>query len=269
MVKKHSIIVLLILAGLGTAHAMEVASQEISMDFSIDFMSKYVWRGQTITNGWAMQPGFSATWNGLTAGIWNSTDMCDNGTSGQGGAGNWSFTEFDFYVDYSNTIPGMEDLGYSAGYIFYYFPGKDIAVQNTSEIYGGLSYDTILNPSVTVYYDIAKADGFYVNAGVSHSIDDIKIAEELPVGCDMGLSVGWGDSSYNNWYWNGDATTNKPGNGLNDLVVSVGFPIAFDSWTFTPSFQYVTLLGGSIRELTAGTSNQDNFITGFSLSTSF
>lgn len=260
MVKKHSIIVLLILAGLGTTHAMEMMGEEISLDVTVDFVSKYIWRGQNLTNGWAFQPGVSATWNGLTAGVWNSTDMCD-----KTGAGNWSFTEWDFYVDYSNSVPEMEEIGYSVGYIFYYFPGKDITVQNTSEVYGGLSYDTILNPEVTVYYDFAQADGFYINAGVSHSIDDIKIADEMPVGCDMGVSLGWGDSSYNRNYWGASAGTS----GFNDLVFSVGFPMAFEGWTFTPSVSYITLLGGDVRTSQAGTQNQDNFVTGFNISTSF
>jgi uncharacterized protein (TIGR02001 family) len=263
MFNKRSITVLLVLAGLGTVYAVDMAGEEVGVDFTLDFNSQYIWRGQNLTDGWVMQPGVSMTWNNITAGIWNSTDMCDNT-----GAGNWSFTEWDFYLDYSNTVPEMEELGYSVGYIFYYFPGKDIAVQNTSEVYGGLSYDTILNPEITFYYDIAKADGWYINGGISHSIDDIKIAEEMPVGCEMGLNVGWGDSSYNNWYWNGNGDTGKPSNGLNDLVLSVGFPVAFEGWTLTPSFKYITLLGGDVRTLQAG-SDKEFFVTGFNISTSF
>ena len=98
------------LFGMGTA---TWAEGDISYEVTTDFFSKYVWRGQNISDDWVFQPGFSATYNGLTAGIWGNLDLTsDNDERGE-------FIEFDYYLDYSGQINDV--IGYSLGSIYYYF----------------------------------------------------------------------------------------------------------------------------------------------------
>jgi hypothetical protein len=111
-------------------------------------------------------------------------------------------------------------------------------LEDTYEFYGGLSYDTILSPSITWYYDADAVEGSYVAFGLGHSVDEIaKLSDDISMGMmDIGLNIGWGDSDYNDAYWSGaDA-----GDGFNDLTLSFAFPIPIGSWTVSPSLNYMT-----------------------------
>jgi uncharacterized protein (TIGR02001 family) len=209
------------------------AEDGVSVEATADFFSKYVWRGQNVTDDWVFQPGVSATYNGLTGGFWGSMDLTDENDE----EGN--FIEYDWYVDYSGQI--NDTVGYSVGSIYYYFPGGEA----TTEVYGGLNFDVVASPSVTVYYDVDEVDGAYVALGFGHSFEDI---EDLPFGVDLSANLGWGDSSYNDGYWSTMAVPDI-GSELNDLTLSAAFPFTVGSVTVTPSVTYVALLGSDIKDV--------------------
>ena len=246
---------------------MAVAEEPIGIDVSLDFNSKYVWRGQNLVDDWVFQPGVSLTYDSFTFGIWGNSDMT-GAAADLAGARNedFEFTEWDYYADYSGTVPDMEWLGYSIGVINYQFPG---GAADTTEVYVGLSVDTVLSPSVTAYFDVDEAEGTYISFGVSHSVDEIaSIDENTPIGMDMSLSIGWGDSNYNEFYWTSPAVVDS--SGLNDLTLQFAFPIPVGSWTITPSLNYVTLLSDDIRNNSAGYSeDNDFFYAGVGIATSF
>lgn len=203
------------------------AEGDVSVEVTTDFFSKYVWRGQNVTDDWVFQPGVSATYGGLTGGFWGNLDLTDeNDESGE-------FIEYDYYADYSGQI--TETIGYSVGGIYYYFPGGEA----TTELYAGLSLDVIASPSLTVYYDIDEVEGAYVAFGVGHSFE----GPDLPCGIDLAANLGWGDSSYNEAYWGTD------GGELNDLTLSAAFPFEVGPVTVTPSVHYVALLGSDISDV--------------------
>ncbi|MHC5182351.1 MAG: TorF family putative porin [Planctomycetota bacterium] len=251
--RNAAISLVLVVCMTGVSFAQEEAEgSAFSFDVSADFFSKYVWRGIVVTDDWVFQPGASFTYGGLTAGVWGNVDMTDeNGEE-------WEFIEYDYYVDYSGNL--TDSLSYSLGYIYYKFPG----LEDTYEFYGGLSYDTILSPSITWYYDADAVEGSYVAFGLGHSVDEIaKLSDDISMGMDIGLNIGWGDSDYNDAYWSGaDA-----GDGFNDLTLSFAFPIPIGSWTVSPSLNYMTLLDSDVRD-SAG-DDDDAFFAGISLSTSF
>ena len=208
------------------------AEGDVSVEVTTDFFSKYVWRGQNITDDWSFQPGVSATYGGLTGGFWGSLEMTDeDDQSGE-------FIEYDWHLDYSGQI--NDTVGYSVGGIYYYFPGGEA----TTEIYAGLSFDVVARPSVTVYYDIDEVDGAYVALGVGHTFEDL---ENLPFDIDLSANLGWGDSSYNDGYWSTD--TVEVDSELNDLTLSAAFPFEVGPVTVTPSVHYVALLGSDISDV--------------------
>lgn len=228
-------------------------AEGVGVDFTTDFYSKYVWRGQNIVDDWVVQPGVSTTIENVTLGIWGNVDMTEENSE------EWNFTEVDYYVDYSASL--TDGIGYSIGYIYYDFPRSEA---ETQEIYGGLSFDTVLSPSVTWYYDIEDVEGSYVALGLGHSVDEFaKLSEDTPIGLEVGLNIGWGDSDYNAAYF----PTANAGDGMNDLTLSFAFPMELGSWSVTPSLTYVTLLDSSI----ASSKGDDDqlFFAGIGLGTSF
>lgn len=238
--------------------SVALAQEEDDLSFGItsDFFGKYIWRGQNLSDDPVYQLGGSMTWGKFTLGIWGNMDLTSyNDNSGR-------FSEVDYSLDFSDDLPGIEGVGYSVGVIYYDFPGT--AVPDTTEVYWGLGFDVPLSPTVTVYHDVDEAQGTYVNVGLSHSIEKIgQLAEDIPVGMDIGMGIGWASSSYNNYYWGVDKSK------MQDLSISVAFPFEAVGWSFTPSLNFVTLLSDDIRDTDAYRTESDYFFAGISMSKSF
>ena len=245
-----------VLSGLVVLLSICVAVQaEDKVEFGVtaDFFSKYVWRGQNLVDDWVMQPGISATYGGLTGSIWANMDM--TGAAVDSG----EFNEVDYTLDYSAAFPGVDWLGFSVGVIYYDFPNT--TAEGTTEIYGGLSIDTVASPSVTVYRDVDEAEGTYVSLGFGHSIEK---TDAMPFGIDLGASIGWGDKDYNTFYWGGLDKSE-----LNDLHLSLGLPFEVGSLSVTPSVHYVRLLGSGVRDSDAYSTDDDIIYGGVGLALSF
>ena len=231
------------------------ADKRIEFEITADFFSKYIWRGQNLSDDPVFQPGLSAAYGNLTFGIWGNLELTNiNGNSGD-------FSEIDYSLDYSAALPGMEGLGYSIGVIYYDFPGT--TTKDTTELYWGLNFDLPANPSITVYHDVDEAEGTYVSLAVSHGIEEILTLAGAPVAMEIGASLGWGSGSYNKYYWGTDQSK------LNDLAFSVAFPFEVKGWTVTPSLNYVTLVSDDIRDTDTYGTDSDFFFAGVGVSKKF
>ena len=232
------------------------AEEKIGFEITADYFGKYIWRGQNLSDDPVFQPGVSMTYGDLTAGIWGSLDTTKiNNASGE-------FTEYDYYLDYSADVPFIDGVGYSVGVINYYFP----STEDTTEVYWGLSFDWPLSPSLTVYHDVDDIKGTYASFGLSYSIDKItELGSDIPVGMEIGASLGLGSASYNKGYWGSTIKSSK----LNDLALSLAFPFEIAGWTVSPSLNYVTLVSSSIRKTDTFSKSSDYFFVGISLSKSF
>ena len=239
------------------ADAIEPVESPIGFDITADYFGKYIWRGQNLNDDPVFQPGISVSYKGLTAGIWGSLETTKiNNNSGE-------FTEWDYSLDYSSDVPGIQGVGYSIGLINYHFPS---VVGDTTEFYWGLNFDLPLSPSVTVYHDIDVIDGTYASLALGHSIERIaELSPDMPIGMDIGASLGWGNRSYNKGYWG--STVNS--GSLNDLTLSLSFPVEIGGWTVAPSLNYVTLVDSKVRDSDAFSRESDYFFAGISVGKSF
>lgn len=229
--------------------ALAEEAPTVGFDIGADYVGKYIWRGQNLQDDGAFQPSVNLTYGNLSGNIWASTELSDiNGNSDE-------ITEVDYSLDYSGDL--FEGVGYSIGVINYTFPNTGL--EDTTEIYAGLSFDCPLNPSVTLYNDVDEVNGSYVSFGIGHSVN---LTENVPV--DISATLGWGSASYNKAYWGVNDSK------MNDLAVSVAFPIELEGgWSLTPSVNYVTLMSSDI-EKGNGYSNDDSFFyIGVGLAKSF
>jgi hypothetical protein len=233
-----------------------IAEDKIDFEITADFFSKYIWRGQNYNDDPVFQPSISANYGGLTAVIWGSFDTTNyTGNSGD-------FYELDYSLDYSAAMPGIEGVGYSVGVIYYDYPGSTI--KDTTELYWGFNFDLPLSPSITAYHDVDEAEGSYVSLAFGHSIEKVvELGPDLPVGMEIGASLGWGSGSYNKYYWGTDQSK------MQDLTLSVSFPMEIAGWTLAPSLNYITLLSDDIRATDINRNESDYFFAGISLSKSF
>jgi hypothetical protein len=239
----------------GTAGAEEQNKEQIvSFGISADYYTKYIWRGQNIDDKSVFQPAISASAYGFTGSIWGNLDLTDkNDTAGE-------FSEFDFSLDYSGTIPGADWLGFSVGTIYYRFPNT--AFEPTTEVYGGLSLPSVpLSPYFKWYRDVDEVKGSYFQFGIGHTIEKV-IAWNESFYCDLALSTsfGWGNSAYNKGYFG------VSNDRFNDVTISVGLPVTIGSWVVKPSVNHSSMLSSSIHDAVAKSSNT---WFGVGISTSF
>ncbi|MCF7974854.1 MAG: hypothetical protein K9N55_13630 [Phycisphaerae bacterium] len=246
--------------------------EDATVDVSIDYVGKYIWRGQVLTDDPAIQPAVSVGMDKLTFGVWGSMDMTNwNGHNNPQAANEYSdryeFREVEYMLDYTDALPGVDGVNYSAGAILYHFPTTKGPTNATTEFYAGLGFDTILNPTATLYYDIDDTDGFYASFGISHSLDlsEMGLSDDMVKSLDLAASLGWADRNSN-----GSATRwGTTVDAINDLVISATVPVELcEAATLNVSCNYVSLLDSSIKRTTA-TQKSDYVYAGIGVAMSF
>ena len=242
---------IVLIATLTCSAALAKEAPTVGFDISADYVSKYIWRGQNLQDDGAFQPSVNLTYGNFSANIWASTELSKiNGNSGE-------ITEVDYSLDYSAAL--FEGVSYSIGVINYVFPNTSI--EDTVEIYAGLSFDCFLSPSITLYNDVDEANGSYVSVGIGHTFE--KVIGDVPA--DVSASFGWGSGSYNDYYWGVDKSK------MNDFALSIAFPVELENgWSLTPSLNYVTLMSGDVEKgNTYGDGDNSFFYIGVGLAKSF
>lgn len=245
-------LVVALTAGFFAAGPAQAEDKPWSVEASIGWSSAYVWRGQVLDDESVFWPSASFSIYGLTLGVWGNLEMTDvNGEEG-------NFTEVDLWAEYSFDV-GMVSI--PVGIIYYYFPQLEGDAQDTAEVYTGVSFDVLLSPSLTIYYDFDEVEGFYITAGISHSFALPEMVKGVGTSLDLGASIGWGSDDYNEGYF---GTSDAE---FNDLTLSASLPISFaDFWTLTPSIGYSYLLGSDIQD---AVEDDSKFYGGVSLAFSF
>ncbi|OQA03709.1 MAG: hypothetical protein BWY69_00284 [Planctomycetes bacterium ADurb.Bin401] len=242
-----------------------LAQDENKIGFTLtgDFYSKYVWRGQLLNDDFVFQPNVTASYKEFSLNAWGNMGLTDYNKGL--GYDSGEFTEYDFTLSYSGKFNPDGKLGYTVGVIHYQFPSSFL---DTTEIFWGLTFDTFLNPYVTVYHDIDEAGGgIYANTGISHTFEKvINISNNISADLVLAASIGWGNAEYNEWYWGAQSADSR----LNDLVLKAALPFSLPGdWSIAPSISFITLVDGNLRDADTYATNSDYFVAGISISKSF
>ena len=238
---------------------------QASYGVDLDVFSSYVWRGLSLTNKPVAEPAvwlsFPAGNASITAGGWANIDLGkydnladDIGESG--GSSAFNFSEFDPYVEVSFPL-GKATL--TGGVTAYIFPNDANAPNdfglltrdnNTVEIYSKVGLDVPLSPELSMYYDVDKIKGAYIEAGLSHSL----VASEkvsIDLGAVAGFSAGQGipDDLLS------DESSNFDDDGFTHLDLSAGVPFSAGVFSITPVLHLV--ITGDDRTKISSPSNLD------------
>jgi uncharacterized protein (TIGR02001 family) len=210
-------LVTMVALGAGSLQAQDQNQKNWSISIDDNFTSKYIWRGQNLSNTPSMQPGVTFSYKGLSLSSWSNfahTAFGDSDVLGN----HW--TEHDFTADYG--FSPSEKVSLNVGYINYAFPNFTEG-RYTNEIYGSVGFDTILQPTLAVYGDMHNGDGMYYNFGIGHTV-------EMGKGTGLNLSASVG---LNQKQWI-DITT------VSDVVLGVSVDIPLGMVTFSPFYNYIT-----------------------------
>ncbi|HWR98924.1 MAG TPA: hypothetical protein VN317_10925 [Candidatus Methanoperedens sp.] len=190
--------------------------------FSAALASRYIWRGQTLSEGVVVQPTVGITLGGFAANLWSNVDL-DNGEEDDDGI---VMKETDLTLSYSLPIGPVNA---TAGFIHYDFDGGD-----TQELYLTCALSTLLSPTLSLYYDIDEGDGGFAVLGVSHAFPVGPVS--LTAGGSVGFNLGDGAMGVDE---DGDTFT---GLYYGEVSLATSIPI-FKNVSLDPRLAYSSALG--------------------------
>ncbi len=227
---------------LASPHREAAAQTEVGAQ--LDLFSAYVWRGVTYTNKPVAQPdlwiSFPAGSASITAGGWANVDLGQyddpaDDFSESGGLSAFNLAEFNPYAEVSFS---SGKAAFTGGIVGYVYPndldgapieGLD-SESNTWEVYGTVGFDVPLAPELSIYYDIDKVNGAYVEGGVSHSLR-LGESHTLDLGGLVGVSLSQGFNDE-------DESFNFDDDGLTHLDFSAGVPLTAGVFSITPVLHF-------------------------------
>ncbi len=210
-----------------TARAQATVGADLSL------FSGYVWRGISVTNRPVGQPNAYVTFPtgnaSVTVGGWANVDLGryddTDDFSQSGGVSSFNLSEFDPWAEVSVPVGKTTLTGGVVGYVFPNdFGATDVL--NTWEVYGKVGLGVPLSPKLSVYYDIDKVSGAYIEGSVAHSVPLGSVS--LNLGALGGVSAGQAESD------SPDELDNFFENGFTHLDLSAGVPFSAGIFSLTP-----------------------------------
>jgi hypothetical protein len=248
MMKKTTALVFALLLTL--ISALPLAAQddevEVSISFDASILNKYIWRGIPLTDGPVFQPSATVGIGGLSLNAWMNVDLDDvNGNE-------YEPNEIDLVGEYAFSL---DQISIAVGFIHYSFPNTDF--DSTFEVYGSVSVESPLNPSVTLYKDMDLVEGMYLSFGVSESLP----LEDTPHSMDFSATLGYGDEDHNLFYY-GAAES-----GMTDLLLAGSFNfVVCEKLTIIPQVMFSMLMEDAIKD---NFEDDSHFVFGVGASYSF
>lgn len=212
----------------------------------VAFLNKYVWRGwQYSDDSLVIQPSITIEYKGFSVNLWGNLDTDYNGNPGD--SDDSEFNETDATLAYDTSI-GDFDVG--VGYIYYGLDGAEDA----EEFYLSVcAAKCPLSTTLTVYREIAAAQGWYLNLSFSRSIE---LGKDLSL--DLGASAGYYYSDDDDFVdaHNSSTLDSKRYRHLHDGTISAELPIAINEYfTISPMIAYTFPLSKSAKDHISYSSN--------------
>jgi uncharacterized protein (TIGR02001 family) len=248
---KKMVVGSLAMVALTAGHVQAQSSMpEFEFEASVDVAAKYVWRGFLLTDDPVIQPGFTVSSGGFAFNIWGNIDTTDinEGDVDE----DYRIQEVDYTLSYGFSPSDSVDM--EVGIIRYDFPGTPF--DSTTEVYASATWNVLLAPTLTVYYDIDESDGLYVNGSIGHTFE---LTEAL--GLSLGAGLGWGDEDNNDFYYGVSES------GVADLMLSGSLDYAVnDNFSISFYLGYSEIIDSDLEDARA---DSDVFNGGINFTYSF
>jgi hypothetical protein len=201
------------------AHAEEVAG---TGSFSTTLASRYVWRGQVLSQGVVAQPAIGITLGRFCANLWSNVDL-DNDEEDDDGI---VMNEADLTLSY--TLP-VGQVSVTGGFAHYATGSTD-----TQEIFLAGTLKSLLNPSLSLYYDIDDGTGGFAVLAVSQGfpVGPVSLTAGVSVGFNLGdkaMGLNAGGEDFVSLYYG-------------EVSLATSIPL-FGKVTLDPRIAYSTALG--------------------------
>jgi hypothetical protein len=218
------------------------ADPAVTGDVYIGLVSKYLFRGNNLTsdNAFNIQGGIDLTYKAFTLSYWTTAQNRNTGYSRA------KVTENDLILDYAipYKLPFADKLAFNVGTQYFAVDTLD----DTNEFYFKASYETLLAPTVAVYWDnmAASRAGLFYTAAISHTFE----IERNLLGLNLGALVSYNQRNPSAAYF----AEVDPGDGVYngwhnyELTASVDYTPT-SHVTITPSYMFSNHLSGKAHDL--------------------
>jgi hypothetical protein len=205
----------------------------ISADVAV--LSKHIWRGFELSDdSIVVQPSATLEYKGFSVNVWGNLETAFDNEADSSDNSTWN--EIDFTIAYDRSF-GKLSVG--VGYIWYALSSLD----DSRELYLSLGVDTLLSPTITVYREVSLLPSWYVNFGISHSID---LPREMTL--DFSGSAGYYYSDDDDFSEAKDASEKY--REFHDALLSVGLTIPLGEYaSITPTLAYSFPLSNKADDL--------------------
>lgn len=206
--------------------ASNALALEVTGSASLGVFDKYLWRGFDLSDSTAVTQGAAElSAGGFTFGVWGNAQLQDDAGFDAG-----EVNEVDLTIGYSFDVTELFSVG--IGNITYVLKNPP----DTNEAYLGVTANTVLAPTVTVYYDWDEAEenGLFYTAAVSHAFEPCSHAT-----VSLGALVSYNDESdysignYSDWH-------------NYELSASADIKLG-ERWTLTPLLVYSSPLSDEAK----------------------
>jgi hypothetical protein len=193
------------------------APAQVAVGADLGVYSDYVWRGQTYSNRFVIQPGaWLATAFGSTsasAGLWANVEPGqydgDTDISEGGGQAGPDLTEWNWWLELGRPLGKHRIAGGVTGYRYPNSAGFTSDF-NTMDLYARASLGIPLNPRLSLYWDVDQYRGVYAEGSLMQPIP-VSRRVHLEFGALAGVSSGLG----------GDPAARYAGDGLTHFDLSL------------------------------------------------
>ncbi|MCX7981438.1 MAG: hypothetical protein N2572_00820 [Syntrophales bacterium] len=206
--------------------------------FSLSAANKYIWRGYEMSrNSLVLQPTVSVGYKGFNASLWGNLDLKPYAQgAGTDYSSEWNETDFTF-----SYTKAFTPVNLTVGYIYYSLaplrrnlPDRPDA----QDIFVSASFNTVLNPTLTVYKEVSHYKNWYLWAGLSHEFALNKFLS-LRISGSVSYLLSTDENFYPEFDDNALPTTKKFKH-FHDGTLSVSLPIKLSSLiSLTPGVTYV------------------------------
>lgn len=217
---------IVLMAGVSSAAAeeeandAEAATGPFSLDASVGLFSDYMFRGLQSYDGTSIQPSLNAAYDTgagtISANLWMHI-------SGESNSSKDKFTELDTTVKYS--IP-VDIATLSIGNVWYTYPGNDLDINNSAEVFASVSLDTVLTPTFTFFQDYRDTDAQYYELTFSQKVETDALGKGFAT--TPYVTLGFGSNSERVYH----------DNGLEQITIGTSFDLTLGDFAVTPNINY-------------------------------
>ncbi|MDX1393075.1 MAG: hypothetical protein R3195_01745 [Gemmatimonadota bacterium] len=186
------------------------AAAQVDVGLEARTLSRYLFAGLPFSTGWVGQGQVVVSVSGFTFNGYTNYDFDTE-----------EINELDIWGDYFHVFSDVFGAYVGAGLYNFKNVVEVGEYSATPELYGGVAFFTVLNPSLYVAHDFDLGDGTHAYASLSH---------DVPVG--IVTFTGTGRLAYNAHYW-------REGSGFSYADLNVAAAVPFGIFTFTPSVDFV------------------------------